>query len=127
MTSPLIGAWKLISDTKEGTAFYTERQYSVVVMGKNRIRFKGDEPTQDEMADAYRTFWASSGTYEISNQAVNIFKEIICRNPNEIGREAYREFTVENAKMKDRIVPFDGNIDERDLTKGEWRHWERMG
>ena len=106
MTSPLIGAWKLISDTKEGTAFYTERQYSVVVMGKNRIRFKGDEPTQDEMADAYRTFWASSGTYEISNQAVNIFKEIICRNPNEIGREAYREFTVENAKMKDRIVPF---------------------
>ena len=67
-----------------------------------------------------------SRTYEISGDNANNFTELVCRNPNEVGRKASREFVVENDRMKDRIIPSDSMIDEQDITKGEWRHWERI-
>ncbi len=126
MTSPLIGSWCLVSDNREGIAVYTETHYSVVVMAKGRNQFNGDNPTREEMAEAYQTFWASSGTYEIAGDNVNNFTELVCRSPKDVGRKASREFIVSDDKMKDRIIPPDGVIDEQNIGRGEWRHWEKI-
>ena len=60
MSSPFVGAWEVVSDVSEGFWVFTETHYSLATMQKNRKRFQGSEPTQEEAAEAYRArccFW----------------------------------------------------------------------
>ena len=50
MSSPFVGAWEVVSDVSEGFWVFTETHYSLATMQKNRKRFQGSEPTQEEAA-----------------------------------------------------------------------------
>ncbi len=84
MSSPMLGAWELVSDTRHGWALFTERHYTVVQMEKTRKRFKGDRPNQAEEAEAFRTFQGQGGTYTVEGSTLTLHREI-ARSPENVG------------------------------------------
>ena len=53
--SPLIGAWELVDDTRQGVLIYTGTHYAVVQMHKERNLPKGDQYTPEEVLEAIST------------------------------------------------------------------------
>ena len=72
MTSPLVGAWELVSDTRQGIHIYTETHYSAVMMPKDRQRIEGREATSDEVMESYQDVNALAGTYTISGSNITL-------------------------------------------------------
>ena len=107
MGSPLVGAWEAESDTSEGFLILTETHCSMTFNPKNRKRFQGSEPTEEEAAEAYRTLGASAGTYTVSGSTA-ILREIVCRVPNHVGGDLKIEFAIEGDRMTAVITQPDG-------------------
>jgi len=106
MSSPIAGAWEMVSDSgilgfdssPIGIGVFTDAYYSVVVTEKNRKRFESDEPTDVEAAEAYRTINASAGPYEISGSTI-IFHRVANRNPNLTGMNVHWQFTIDGDRL----------------------------
>ena len=45
--SPLVGAWELVNDTRQGVLIFTGTHYAVVQMQKERNLPKGDQYTPE--------------------------------------------------------------------------------
>ena len=91
MSSPLAGAWELVSDTHHGIAVFTDTYFSATWITRDRSRFAGDEPTEAEAAEAYRTLNTAAGTYEISGDMIT-FHRIVNRNPSYTGQDVQWQF-----------------------------------
>ncbi len=99
MSSPLIGAWEIESDTLQGLTVFTESHYSHTLMQKNRKPFQNEaEPTEAEEAEAYRTLAAGSGSYTVSGSVFTINEEAN-RNPNGVGRPESSDFQIDVDKL----------------------------
>ena len=98
MSSPLVGVWELVSDSRDGLHLFTESHYTMVQMTKNRKRYQGNEPTQAEEAEAFRTFSGRGGRYEVSGSTVTFHRTIV-RNPQAIDTERKYRFTIEGNRM----------------------------
>ena len=101
--SPLVGAWELVDDARQGVLIYTETHYAVVQMNKTRNLPKGDEYTPEEALEALYTSGALAGTYTVSGNTLNMERTANTR-PKSVGVTAVWEFTVEGDVMKARVV-----------------------
>ena len=101
--SPLIGAWELVDDTRQGVLIYTGTHYAVVQMQKERNLPKGDQYTPEEALEALYTCGVLAGTYTVSGSTLTMERTANTR-PESIGVTAVWEFTVEGDVMKTRVV-----------------------
>ncbi|MCH8206699.1 MAG: hypothetical protein IH956_06805 [Chloroflexi bacterium] len=69
MSSPLAGAWELISDVQEGFAVFTQSHFNIYVVGKPGTGFAGGESAEELSDAASRTMRGSGGTYTVSGSA----------------------------------------------------------
>ena len=96
MSSPLVGAWEIVSDVYQGFVVYSENHYGDAFTAKNRKLFQGSEPTESEEAEAYRSMMAASGTYTISGPVVTRNEEF-SRLPH--GSPQPFEFSIDGDQM----------------------------
>ena len=101
--SPLIGAWELVDDARQGVLIYTGTHYAVVQMQKERNLPKGDQYTPEEALEALYTSGALAGTYTVSGGTLTMERTANTR-PESVGVTAVWEFTVEGDVMKGRVV-----------------------
>jgi len=101
--SPLVGAWELVNDTRQGVLIFTGTHYAVVQMQKERNLPKGDQYTPEEALEALYTCGALAGTYTVSGGTLTMERTANTR-PESVGVTAVWEFTVEGDVMKGRVV-----------------------
>ncbi len=101
MSSPLIGAWEIVSEVYQGFVVFSEKHYGDAFVYKNRKRFQGSQPTEAEEAEAYRSMMAASGTYTISGSVVTRNEEF-SRLPH--GSPDPYEFSIEGDQLTMKSV-----------------------
>ena len=101
--TPLIGAWELVDDTRQGILIFTGTHYAVVQRQKERNLPKGDQYTPEEALEALYTCGALAGTYTVSGGTLTMERTANTR-PESVGVTAVWEFTVEGDVMKGRVV-----------------------
>ena len=69
---PLLGAWELVNDERQGVIIFTETHCAVVQMYKNRSLPSGDQYTSEEALEAITTCGAFSATYTVSGNTVTV-------------------------------------------------------
>ena len=102
MSSLLVGAWELCEENPDGMRYifvFTDKHYANIFEFKNRIKgFKGEQPTETEEAEAYRTIRAGGGTYQVSGSTLTLNAEYDRRPDGH--RSVSLEFAVEGDKLK---------------------------
>ena len=116
MSSPLAGAWELISDTREGIAVFTETHFNIYVVGKPGTGFPGTESAESEASSTMR---GSGGTYTVSG-ATAVLHYLVTRVPNYVGRDLNLEFEIDANTMTIEGTQPDGTRMERSA----WRRLE---
>ena len=112
--TPLIGAWGLVADTRQGILIFTETHYAVVQRQKARNLPKGDQYTPEDALETLYTCGALAGTYTVSGGTMTMERTANTR-PESIGVTAVWEFTVEGDVMTARVVT--GHADDEAI----WR------
>ena len=92
--NPLVGAWEMVEDARQGVLIYTGTHYALLWMLKERMLPKGDQYTPDEALEALATSGALAGTYTIAGNTVTM-ERIASSRPEGVGVAAVQEFTVE--------------------------------
>jgi len=102
--SALDGAWKLVHVTTAEEDFdspqpsillFTAGHYAAVsVRGTEPRETFPEEPTDEQRLAAWRRFFASAGTYEVSGNEIHT-KVIVARSPNLTAEQAERSSTFE--------------------------------
>ena len=94
--SPVQGAWIITSlESPDGTVntsvqpalyLFTSTHYSTMIATSDepRARFAGEEATDAERLEAYGSFVANSGRYEISGDEITT-RAYVAKNPNYMG------------------------------------------
>jgi len=93
MSSPIAGAWQMVSDSRDGIALFSDSYFSVVMSEKNRAKFKMEEPTEAEAAKAFHAVSTGAGTYELSGTTL-VCHRIANLNPNWAGADSSFEITL---------------------------------
>ena len=98
------GVWKTVHVTtatedrdspQPGILLFTAGHYaSVAVRGTEPRETFPEEPTDEQRLAAWRRFFASAGTYEVSGNEIHT-KVIVARNPNLTAEQAERSSTFE--------------------------------
>ena len=120
MSSPLVGAWEPVSDTRQGVFVCTETHYANVAMSKNRQRSERSEPTPEEAMTAYRAVNALAGTYTVSGSRAT-FKRAANLRADLIGRDLEFEFNVEGDRLTARIISGAPQFEGQELV------WRKVG
>lgn len=137
----LIGTWRLItaesrnaegqveyypwgSDAKGYIMYSNTGHVSVMIMSANRLPFSSEDVkggTTEEKADAFETFVAYSGTYEVHGDKV-IHHIEICSFPNWIGADQERFFEIRGDRLSLKTPPllFDG------IQRTPYAIWKRV-
>ena len=92
--SPLVGAWELVDDSRQGVLIYTGTHYALVQMQKERHLPKGDQYTPEEALEAISSSASLAGTYSASGNTVSA-ERIASLGPTFVGVTAVHEFAVE--------------------------------
>jgi len=103
VSSPLVGAWEMVEDARQGVLIYTGTHYALLWMLKERMLPKGDQYTPDEALEALATSGALAGTYTIAGNTVTM-ERIASSRPEGVGVAAVQEFTVEGDTLNLRGV-----------------------
>ena len=79
MNSVLVGAWEICEENPQGwrgILVFTEKHHAHVFEDQDRFcGFKGEQPTEAEEAEAYRTMRAGGGTWTISGNILTLNEE----------------------------------------------------
>ena len=113
MSSPLRGAWELISEGQEGFAVFTESHFNIYVVQKGA---QGPGPAQDELGDASRTMRGSGGTYSVSGSTA-VLHYLVTRVPNYYDRDLRIDFDVSDDTLTIRGTQPDGTT----MAQSNWR------
>jgi hypothetical protein len=98
MSSSVVGAWQLVSDSDDGMLIFSDSYFSVVISEKNRAKFKGENPTEAEAAESYGTLTAVSGPYKLVGTTL-VFSRIANKNPNVAGMDTSFEITLDGDRL----------------------------
>ena len=101
MSSPLVGAWELVSDTRQGVMVCSETHFSITMASKNRQRI--EEPTSDEIIEAYQDVNALGGTYAVSGSKLTYNREVNLRL-DIVGIPVEAEFTIDGDRLTWRSI-----------------------
>lgn len=122
MSSPLTGAWELISDAQEGFAVFTRSHFNIYVVGKPGTGFVGGESRGEQSDAASQTMRGSGGTYTVSGSAAVLYY-LVTRVPNYVGRDLNIDFTIDGNTMTIKGTQPDGTL----MEKSTWRRLEAGG
>lgn len=111
MSSPIAGAWQLVSDSQDGILIFSDNYYGVVMSAKNRSKFKRENPTEAEAAEVYQTLTTAAGPYKLVGTSL-VCGRIANKNPNATGVDATFEITLDRARLT--------------LQSGSTTVWERV-
>jgi len=100
---PLVGAWELVDDTRQGVLMFTGTHCTIVVMQKERNLPSGDQYTPEEALEAISTCGTFAGTYTVSGNTVTA-NRIANLRPTLVGVDAVWESLVEGDTMKFRGI-----------------------
>src|SRR5215207_5029083 len=98
MSALLAGAWELVSNTQNGIAVFTDIHFHMTLTAKSRKKFKAEEPTDVEAAEAYRTLSTAAGTYKIAGTTMTLHR-IVNRNPNWTGEDVHWDFRIDGEQL----------------------------
>jgi len=115
---PLLGAWELVNDERQGVIILTETHCAVVQMYKNRSLPSGDQYTPEEALEAITTCGAFSATYSVSGNTVSA-ERIANLRPTAVGVTGVMEFAVEGDTLNLRGI-------SGGLPTEEWT-WRKVG
>jgi len=115
--NPLVGAWEMVEDARQGVLIYTGTHYALLWMLKERKLPKSDQYTPEEALEALTTSGALAGTYTISGNTVTM-ERMASSRPEGVGVAAVQEFTVEGVTLHLRGV---SGIRSGDMN------WRRVG
>jgi len=96
MNSPLVGAWELVSDTRQGALVCSETHVSVMMADKNLRHI--EEPTSDQIIEAYRGVNATAGTYTLSGPKLTVHRIANLKLHN-IGQDHEAEIKIEGDQL----------------------------
>ncbi len=116
MSSPLVGAWELVSDTRQGVMVCSETHFSVTMASKNRQRI--EEPTSDQIIEAYQDVNALAGTYTVTGSKLT-FQRVATLRVNLIGLPFEADFTIDGDRLTWRSIS--GTIRPREDV------WRKVG
>ena len=94
MSSPVVVAWELVSDTHHGFWVCSESHYSIALMHKDRQRIEGREFTLDETVEVYRNVNALSGPYTVSGSKITLHRTASLKGDS-IGVDIKAELIIE--------------------------------
>ena len=99
-SSPLAGAWELVSDEWEGIMLMTDTEYRYVVARKDRapIQTRSSQLTDADAAALYHSYDAQGGSYGVSG-SIMTRRPAVARDPRGQGREIAVDFTVEGESL----------------------------
>ena len=100
---PLLGAWELVNDERQGVIIFTETHCAVVQMYKNRSLPSGDQYTPEEALEAITTCGAFSATHTVSGNTVTV-ERITNLRPTVVGVTAVHQFTVDGDTLSLRGI-----------------------
>ena len=100
---PLVGAWEMVDDARQGILIYTETHYAGVFRQKERNLPKGDQYTPEEALEAISAVGAATGTYTIAGNILTA-ERIANLRPTDVGVTIVQEFTVEGDTLSLRGV-----------------------
>ena len=83
MASPLVGAWEGSGGRFRGMMIFTETHASGHFVAENRQPFQGDQPTEAEAAEAYRTLLGATGPYTLSGSTLTLERRY-SRTPHQV-------------------------------------------
>ena len=92
--NPLVGAWEMVEDTRQGVLIHTGSHYALLWMLKERKLPKSDQYTPEEALESLTTSGPLAGTYTISGNTVTMERMARSR-PEGVGVAAVQEFAVE--------------------------------
>jgi hypothetical protein len=110
---PMEGVWKVAEvvvtganaentpSPQPGLFIFGQKHYSMMWIrgGKARAPYGGEEPTSEEKIQAFDSFTASSGTYEVSGSTITI-RPMVARSPNFMGgASSIYQFRVEGDNL----------------------------
>ena len=120
MSSPIVGAWEVVSDVDQGVGVFTDAHFSLVAMPKNRQRSTSSEPTPEDAMESYQTVRALAGTYTISGSTVTL-KRVANSRADTVGLDAVMEFGTQGDRMTLKAISGASRA-----TGQEWV-WRKVG
>ena len=104
-TSPMAGAWEMLSERRNGLLLQTDTHYALVETSKDRPRPAGPSPQMSdaEVAQLYAGLSVQAGTYTISGSTM-IRRPVVAHNPQLQGVDAAVEFKLEGDTLR-RFLP----------------------
>ena len=140
--NPLEGTWKITesvvmgkdtsrtSNPQPSMVIFSQKHYSMMLVpgDKPRTLFKESNPTDKEKLEAFDSFIANSGTYEVAGSTITVHP-VVAKVPNFMaGGSAKYQFRIEgntlwlnlksadlNFRVGDKIVPASGTQSENRL------------
>lgn len=119
MTSPITGAWELVSPTEHGLIVATDTHVSAMIVLKDRPANRGQPVTEADELAAYRSFIAQAGPYTIVGSRLTHHRTYT-RDPLGMGTDEEFEFSVTDDMLITQSIRVDG-------TQGEMFTWRKVG
>lgn len=102
-SSPIAGAWELVSDTWDGLMLTTDTEYRYVMTRKDRPQITGEssEISDADAAILYHSFDAQCGSHAVSGSTL-LRQPVVVKDPRDKGRESRVDFATDGEKLTTR-------------------------
>jgi hypothetical protein len=105
----LVGTYIYELEGAEGMNIWTETHFIWLLTSKARMPFKGDEPTETEMASAFTSLTADGGTYTITGPSRITVHRLFSSDPSLVGTEFTFEYEIDGNLVKYWVIRPDGS------------------
>ena len=102
-SSPIAGAWKLISEEWVGLMVMTDTEYRYIMTRKDRLSVTArvNELSDADLATLYHSFDAQCGRHTVSGS--NLLRQpVVVKDPRDKGREISIEFEIDGEELTTR-------------------------
>jgi hypothetical protein len=109
-SSPLAGAWELVSSTWDGIMLTTDSEYLYIVTRKDRPEITGRvrDISDADAAELYRAFDAQAGSYELSGSTLTR-QPTIARDPRERQQPIVLDQRLADSVLTTRLADADSS------------------
>ncbi|UCG68004.1 MAG: lipocalin-like domain-containing protein [Thermoplasmata archaeon] len=105
----LVGTYVYELEGLEGMAIWTETHFIWLLYSKARKPFKDENPTDSELANAFKNLTADGGTYTFTGPSRAKIHRLFSSVPNWVGTEFEFEYEFDGDLLKYWIIQEDGS------------------
>ncbi len=102
-SSPIAGAWELVSEEWVGLMIMTDTQYRYIMTRKDRpsVTAGANELSDADVANLYHSFDAQCGSHTVSGSTL-LRQPVVVKDPRDKGREISIEFAIDGEELTTR-------------------------